>query len=171
MCVTGQMPSGPPQWRVLLSHSWQPAPAPGFPGLADGLGSPLPLVALTLVRSRPPTGRSGVLRSDEGFAFSFSSLVALESLSLMRSYCLQKSAMTAVAGEEEVTPIRSKSPLTFPLQPPDLAGRLPERSPSRSGSCAPIGSRYTSPPPPPRGMHTFEGLLRAWNSTKPSNCC
>lgn len=45
-----------------------------------------------LLRSSPPVGRSGVLCSEDGFVFS---LLLLESLSLMMSYCLQKRAITA----------------------------------------------------------------------------
>lgn len=47
---------------------------------------------LTLLRSSPPLGRSGVLCSEDGFVFS---LLLLESLSLMISYCLQNRAITA----------------------------------------------------------------------------
>lgn len=52
----------------------------------------LSALPLTLLRSSPPEGRSGVLCSEDGFVFS---LLLLESLSLMMSYCLQKRAITA----------------------------------------------------------------------------
>ena len=45
-----------------------------------------------MLLSRPPLWCSGVLCSEDGFAFS---LLLLESLSLMMSYCRQNSAMTA----------------------------------------------------------------------------
>ena len=49
-------------------------------------------VVLTLLLSSPPLWCSGVLLSDDGLAFS---LLLLESLSLMMSYCRQKRAITA----------------------------------------------------------------------------
>lgn len=63
---------------------------------------------LTLLRSSPPLGRSGVLCSEDGFVFS---LLLLESLSLMMSYCLQKRAITAAKTQ------RMKDSLTLPLLP------------------------------------------------------
>lgn len=51
-----------------------------------------PGAELTLLLSSPPLWCSGVLRSDDGLAFS---LLLLESLSLMMSYCRQNSAITA----------------------------------------------------------------------------
>jgi len=56
---------------------------------------------LTLLRSSPPLGRSGVLCSEDGFVFS---LLLLESLSLMMSYCLQKRAITAAERQGVRTP-------------------------------------------------------------------
>ncbi len=55
-------------------------------------------VVLTLLLSSPPLWCSGVLLSDDGLAFS---LLLLESLSLMMSYCRQNRAITA-AGRREM---------------------------------------------------------------------
>ena len=55
-------------------------------------------VTLTLLLSSPPLWCSGVLLSDDGLAFS---LLLLESLSLMMSYCRQNRAITA-AGRWEM---------------------------------------------------------------------
>lgn len=50
---------------------------------------------LTLLLSRPPLWCSGVLLSEEGLTFS---LLLLESLSFMISYCRQNRAITAAGG-------------------------------------------------------------------------
>lgn len=68
----------------------------------------------TLLRSSPPLGRSGVLCSEDGLVFS---LLLLESLSLMMSYCLQKRAITAAEREgvkASPTPLRLPQPAERP---------------------------------------------------------
>lgn len=94
----------------------------------------------TLLRSSPPLGRSGVLCSEDGFVFS---LLLLESLSLMMSYCLQKRAITAAEREG------MKASLTPP--PPPTPAEQP--GPGHPGVLVPHAPRVS--PDPLAALHVW----------------
>lgn len=113
---------------------------------------------LTLLRSSPPLGRSGVLCSEDGFVFS---LLLLESLSLMMSYCLQKRAITA-AGRQGM-----KDSLTL------AAPCLPSpQHPSWRAVLVTHTLHLCQPGPPQAPLHVWSGQSpwadETWMQLKPA---
>lgn len=84
-----------PKWQVYVSVCFQNLTGNSFRQIYLDWMEREPAFrgfVLTLLLSSPPLWCSGVLLSDDGLAFS---LLLLESLSLMMSYCRQNRAITA----------------------------------------------------------------------------
>ena len=104
---------------------------------------------LTLLRSSPPLGRSGVLCSEEGFVFS---LLLLESLSLMMSYCLQKRAITAAERQGMKGSLTLAAPrLPSPQHPSWRTG------PGHPGVLVTHTLHLCQPGPPQAPLHVWPG--------------